>query len=171
MVWSPFSPRDSQQSYPRLQFKRINSSVLSFLSSPTLTYLYILVIYDNIHLIFLLIHGTELLKLLKFPIRAKKNLFLVTISPFQPHVYWMTWLSHFSHVQLFVTLWTHYRASLSVGFPRQAYWSGLPCPPPGDLTNLGIEPMSLTSSALAARFFTSSAAWEAHIIWFLAQKF
>ena len=33
---------------------------------------------------------------------------------------------------------------LSMGFPRQEYWSGLPCPPPGDLCNPEIEPMSLT---------------------------
>ena len=37
-------------------------------------------------------------------------------------------------------------------FPRQEYWSGLPCPPPGDLTNPGIKPMS---PALAGGFFTT----------------
>ena len=37
LVWSPFSPRDSQESSPTLQFKSINSSALSFLYSPTLT--------------------------------------------------------------------------------------------------------------------------------------
>ena len=40
-------------------------------------------------------------------------------------------------------------------FFRQEYWSGLPFPPPGDLPNPGIEPMSLTPSALAGRFFTT----------------
>ena len=49
-----------------------------------------------------------------------------------------------------------------MGFSRQEYWSGLPCPPPGDLPNLGIEPVSLMSPALAGRFFTSRATWEAH---------
>ena len=39
-------------------------------------------------------------------------------------------------------------------FSRQEYWSGLPCPPPGDLPDAGIEPASLTSPALAGRFFT-----------------
>ena len=39
------------------------------------------------------------------------------------------------------------------GFFRQEYCSGLPCPPPGDLPNLGIEPASLTSPALAGEFF------------------
>ena len=37
-------------------------------------------------------------------------------------------------------------------------------PPPGDLPDPGIEPMSLTSPALAGRFFTTSASWEAHYI-------
>ena len=42
------------------------------------------------------------------------------------------------------------------------YWNGFPCPPPGDLFDPGIEPASLTSPALAGRFFTTSATWEAH---------
>ena len=66
-------------------------------------------------------------------------------------------LSGFSCVHLFVTLWTAARqAPLSMGFPRQEYWSGLLCPPPGDLPNPGIEPESLMSPALAGRFFTTS---------------
>ena len=44
---------------------------------------------------------------------------------------------------------------------RQEYWIGLPFPPPGDLPDPGIEPMSLASPALAGMFFTSSATWEA----------
>ena len=65
-------------------------------------------------------------------------------------------LSHFSHVQLFVTLWTTaQQAPLSMGFSRQEYWSGLPCPPPGDLPDPGIEPACLMS--LAGGFFTTSA--------------
>ena len=48
-----------------------------------------------------------------------------------------------------------------MGFSRQEYWSGLPCPPPGDLPNPGIEPASLMSPELAGGFFTSSATWEA----------
>ena len=43
------------------------------------------------------------------------------------------------------------QAPLSTGFPRQEYWSGLPCPPPGDLPDPGIRPVSLMSSALAGR--------------------
>ena len=42
---------------------------------------------------------------------------------------------------------------LSMGFFRQEYWSGLPFPPPGDLPDPGIQPVSL-SLALATRFFT-----------------
>ena len=58
-------------------------------------------------------------------------------------------LSHFSHAWLFVILWAvAYRASLSMGFSRQEYWSGLPCPPPGELPDPGIEPM--VSPALQA---------------------
>ena len=50
-------------------------------------------------------------------------------------------LSHFSHVQFFVTrLTVACQAPLSMGFSRQEYWSGLPCPPPGDLPDPGIEP-------------------------------
>ena len=48
-----------------------------------------------------------------------------------------------------------------MGFSRQEYWSGLPFPPPGDLPDPGIEPTSLMSPALAGRFFTTSATWEA----------
>jgi len=48
-----------------------------------------------------------------------------------------------------------------MGFSRQEYWSGLPCPPPGDLPNPGIGPVSLMSPALAAKFFTTSTTWEA----------
>ena len=48
-----------------------------------------------------------------------------------------------------------------MGFSRQEYWSGLPCPPPGGLSNLGIEPTSLSSPALAGGFFTTSATWGA----------
>ena len=45
-----------------------------------------------------------------------------------------------SHVRLFATPWTEARqAPLSMGFSRQEYWSGLSCPPPGDLPNPGIK--------------------------------
>ena len=49
-------------------------------------------------------------------------------------------LSCLSHIQLFVTLWTiALQIPLSMGFSRQEYWSGSPCPSPGDLPNPGLE--------------------------------
>ena len=63
-------------------------------------------------------------------------------------------LSCFNRVQLFATLWTiAHQAPLSMGFSRQEYWRGLTCPPPGDLSDLGIKLSSLMSPALAGRFF------------------
>ena len=44
---------------------------------------------------------------------------------------------------------------LSMGFSRQEHWSGLPCPPPGDLPDPGTEHVSLASPALAGSFFTT----------------
>ena len=70
-------------------------------------------------------------------------------------------LSCFRHVWLCKTLWTvACQAPLSMGFPRQEDWRGLPCPP-GDLPNLGIKPVSLMSSALSVMFFITSITWEA----------
>ena len=59
---------------------------------------------------------------------------------------------------------THYslpEEPLSVGFSRQEYWSGLPCPPPGDfpdpvIRTLGIKLPSFVFPALAGGFFTTS---------------
>ena len=59
-----------------------------------------------------------------------------------------------SHVQLSAIPWTvAYRSPLSMGFPRQEYWSGVPFPTSGGLPDPGIEPKSLASPALAGRFF------------------
>ena len=67
-------------------------------------------------------------------------------------------LSLFSNVQLFATLWTvAHQSSLSVGFSRQEQWSGLPFPPPGDLSNPRIKPASPESPASARRFLTTRA--------------
>ena len=49
-----------------------------------------------------------------------------------------------------------HQAPLSMEFPRQEYWSGLPFATPGDLPDPGLEPMSLMSPALAGRFFTTA---------------
>ena len=55
------------------------------------------------------------------------------------------------------------QAPLPMGFSRPEYWGGLPRPPPGDLPDPGIEPVLLTSPALAGGLFTTSATWEAPI--------
>ena len=47
------------------------------------------------------------------------------------------------------------QAPLSMGFPRQEYWSGVPFPPPGGLPSPGPEPSSLVCAALAGRFSTT----------------
>ena len=61
----------------------------------------------------------------------------------------------------YVTPWTAaHQAPLSMGFFRQEYWSGLPRPPPGDLTDPESKPTSLMSPALAGGFFTISTTWE-----------
>ena len=71
-------------------------------------------------------------------------------------------LSHVSCVRLLATLWTLVcQAPLSVGFSRQEYWSGSPCPPPGDLPDLGVKPTSLISPALAGEYFATSTTREA----------
>ena len=60
-------------------------------------------------------------------------------------------LSRFSRVRLSATLLTvAHQAPLSMGFSRQEYWCGLPCPPPGDLPNPGIEPESPMAPTLQA---------------------
>ena len=67
-------------------------------------------------------------------------------------------LHHFSCVQCFLTLWTvAFQAHLSMGFPRQVYWSGMLCPPPGSIPDPGIELLSLTSPALTGAFVTTCA--------------
>ena len=83
-------------------------------------------------------------------------------------------LNCFSHVCLCVTPWTvACQASLSMGFSRQEYWSGFPCPSPGDLPDPGFKPISLISlisyisyifTHLAGGFLTTSATWEASFL-------
>ena len=52
------------------------------------------------------------------------------------------------------------QAPLSMQFFRQEYWSGLPCPPPGDLPDPGIKPASLMYPALTCEFFTTNTTWD-----------
>ena len=59
-----------------------------------------------------------------------------------------------------VSPWGLHGTPLSMGFSRQEHWNGMPCPLPGHLPNPGIEPVSVMSSALAGRFFTTMATWE-----------
>ena len=66
-----------------------------------------------------------------------------------------------SRVRFFSTLSTvALQTPLSMGFPRQEYWTGLPLPSPGDLPNPGIKPGSPVSLVLAGVFFTTSTTWE-----------
>ena len=58
-----------------------------------------------------------------------------------------------------------HQAPLSMGFSRQEWWSGLPCPPPGDPPDTGIEPASLVSFALEGRCFTTVATWVS-LLWY-----
>ena len=86
---------------------------------------------------------------------------------------WSTGCAHascFSHVWLFATLWTIARqAPLSTGFSRQECWSGLPCPPSGDLPDPGIKPMSPATLALQEDSLLLSHQ-ESPINWILACK-
>ena len=71
-------------------------------------------------------------------------------------------LTQFSLVQFFATLWTIVcQAPLSMGFSGQEYWSGLPCPLPGELPNPMIEPTSPASLALQADLYrgATGATW------------
>ena len=65
-------------------------------------------------------------------------------------------------VRLFVTLWTvACQAPLALGLSMREDWSGLPCPPPGDLPDSGVGPASPPPSALASEFFPAGTTWEA----------
>ena len=75
-------------------------------------------------------------------------------------------LHHFSCVQLCDAMNHNLQAPLSMGFSSHEHWSGLPCPPPRDLPDPGIEAASLTSLALVCEFFTTSVTCEAHRVIF-----
>ena len=98
-----------------------------------------------------------------------------------PHVDIIVYVCELSCVGLFAVSCTLTRqASLSMGFPKQKYWSGLPFPTPGDRPDPGIEPVSLVSPALAGGFFTTvppgkptgiSAHISVDIFWHLKHSF
>ena len=68
-----------------------------------------------------------------------------------------------SYVQLFMTPWpVAHKAALSMGFPKQEFWSGLPFPPPGNLPNPMIKLTIPVSPTSAVKFLTGSTIWEAH---------
>ena len=104
---------------------------------------------------------TCLLRFLQAMRVSQSFLVLNDFDTFENHAYM---LSRFSRVQLCATLWTiAHQAPLSMGFSRQKYCSGLPCPSPGDLPEPGVKPASLMSPELARGFFTTSTIWEAQI--------
>ena len=77
----------------------------------------------------------------------------LTAASYSPFLMLLLFLNRYVMSHSFATLWTvAHQARLSMGFPRQESWSGLPFPSPGDLPNPGIE---TTSPALAGRFFTT----------------
>ena len=87
---------------------------------------------------------TESLALCHYHSRWAKN----TLESNENELHMSEWVKSFSHVQLFVTPWTAaYQALPSMGFSRQGYWSGLPFPSRGDLSDPGIEPRSLALEA------------------------
>ena len=70
-----------------------------------------------------------------------------------------------SHIKLFGIPWTvALQAPLSVEFPRQEYWSGLPFLPPKELSEPGIETVSPASPSWTGKFFIDWATEEAHLL-------
>ena len=89
--------------------------------------------------------------------------------PWNPHPAWSGSMQNgmyvhaqsLGHVRLFVTPQTiGCQAPLSMGFPRQESWSGLPFPSPGDLPDPRIKPTSFAPPALAGTFFTNCTPWK-----------
>ena len=108
-----------------------------------------------IHIIWIqiVVYEDKLIEVSMFLEKLKECLSVSTCQLFPACV-----LNCFSLVQLFRNLWTvDCQAPLSMGFSRQEYWSGLPCPPPGDLPNQVMEPaphISCIREKLAGQFFT-----------------
>ena len=76
-------------------------------------------------------------------------------------MWWWRWCCHSRRVQRFTTPWTlAHQAPFSMGFSRQGYWSGLPCPPPGDLPNPGIKLISPVSPSAKNPLQTGSSPLE-----------
>ena len=95
------------------------------------------------------------------------------IAPLSPFIYTSERVCAcaLSRLRLFAALWTAaHQASLSMGFSRQEYWSGLPCLPPGDPPDPGMEPTASAVPVLASGFFTTEPPGNPyiriHILWF-----
>ena len=86
--------------------------------------------------------------------KGRRLLFLEEVRRYLSVFRWMgSVLSHFSRVRLFATPWTVARqAPLSMGFSRQESWSGLPCHPPRDLPDWGIQLLSACVSCITGGF-------------------
>ena len=101
------------------------------------------------------------------PMYASLGLWILYISHSFKYTFYKFFWEHlcaqtFSHVHIFVTPQpVAHQAPLSMWFPRPEYWGGFPFPPPGDLSNPGMEPESLMSPALAGGFFITGTIWEA----------
>ena len=89
------------------------------------------------------------------------SVILLTVSVLLESVCASLHAKSLSYIWLFATVGTvAHQASLSRGFSRQEYWSGLPFPPSGDLPDPGIKPVSFVSPALASGFFSTSTTWD-----------
>ena len=84
-------------------------------------------------------------------------------------LWWWWWCSHLSYVRLLQPHGLACQAPLSMGFPRQEYWDGLPLPS-GDLPDPGIEPTSLVCPALAGGFFINWATRETQTLFFFTES-
>ena len=80
------------------------------------------------------------------PMAASLIAQLVKNLPAMQETWVRSWVAKILWIE---TLWpVAHQAPLSMGFPRQEHWRGLPCPPPGDPPNPGMKPMSPMSPAL-----------------------
>ena len=112
--------------------------------------------------VYILIH-TKYISFIKIYTIERFNVCLKSANPLWPNY---TSFCCAKSLQSYLTLCDlmdciAHQTLLSLGFSRQGYWSGLPLSSPQDLPDPGIEPVSLMSLALAGRFFTTSATWEA----------
>ena len=103
--------------------------------------------------------GLDKASCFRIPLLSRAHVFWVVLFPrfwTVKLILWSSWRvvelllpRHFSHVSLFVMPWTTaHQASLATRFFRQECWSGFACPPPGDLPDTGIKPVSPESPAL-----------------------